>query len=103
MATKFKTRVTPDTLDTEITENLREIITYSDGSWRPAWLVGIEVQGYSYSLDIESIHEKWLENSLELHKCHFYLDSHNWSDIERAVAEARILLLAQLLFRKRGA
>jgi hypothetical protein len=103
MATKFKTRVTADILDTEITENLREIITYSDGTWRPAWLVGIEVQGYSYSLDIESIHEKFLENALELNKCHFYLDSHNWSDMDRAVAEAKILLLSQLLLRKRAA
>jgi hypothetical protein len=103
MATKFKTRVTPDTLDTEITENLRQIIRYSDGSFRPAWLVGVEVQGYSYSLDIESIHETWIHNALELRKSHFYLDSHNWSDIYRAEAEAKILLLSLLLLRKRAA
>jgi hypothetical protein len=103
MTTETKTLVWDHTLDKQITTAITEMVLFSDGTFRKAWVVGVELIGYAYSLDIDGVHEKFLDNYLELNKVQYWLDSQNWSDIDRAVAEAKIQLAALLLARKRGA
>lgn len=103
MSVFLKTLVFDYTLDEQITSDIREMVAYSDGTFRKAWVVGVELTGYAYSLDIDGVHEKFLESYLERNKVNFFLDSQNWSDIDRAVAEAKIQLAALLLARKRSA
>lgn len=98
-----RTLVFDHTLEKQITSDIREIVAYTDGTFRKAWVVGVELTGYAYSLDIDGVHEKFLDNYLELHKLNYLLDSQNWSDTDRAVEEAKIQLAALLLARKRAA
>ena len=95
--------LTNATLETDIVQRLLEMVVDPEGGFRPAWVIGVEIKGLSESIDLENVHENFLERSVEVNKVHYYLDGHNWSDTYRAVAEAKIELLVLLLARKRGA
>ena len=65
-----------------------------------AWVIGIEIKAIADAYDISDLTAEFLENELELRKSHYSLDSHNWSDFARGIANTSIQIIEILSARK---
>lgn len=80
--------------------NLSRDLTTREFTGTPAWVIGVEIKGIADSYDISNLTLEFLENELQLRKSHYFLDSHNWSDLARGVANTSIQIITMLVVRK---
>lgn len=81
MSDTITTSITNENFVAEVSPLIRALTSANIG--KPAWVEGVEIVALARDLDTSAVTADFLVKEIELRKSHFFLDSHNWSDITR--------------------
>lgn len=70
----------------------------TEDTWlKPAWVAGVEIMGLAKSVDVSELTSDFLRTEMQGLKAWMQIDSHNWSNFQKADTENRIHFLKYVL------